>query len=93
MSAVDDGYRLVSIDGATAPTGSAGKDWHVYRIAQGANLITGYRRGSLTTVTADVQKIVEGLNERRLVRRGRVDLTAGRPAASRATVPGSDDFA
>jgi len=37
-------------------------------------VITGYRRGSLAVVTEDVRKVVEGLNERRGVRRGRVDL-------------------
>jgi hypothetical protein len=42
-----------------------GSDWHRYRIAQGANGITGYRCGNLARVTADVEAIVTALNERR----------------------------
>ena len=83
--AVDDGYRLISIERAAAPSGSAGREWLKYRIVQGVNVITGYRRGDLEKVTADVEKIVTGLNERRMVRRGRVDLRPSRPAASPAT--------
>ena len=84
-SAVDDGFRLVSISHTTAPTGSAGRDWFVYRIAQGTNFINGYRRGELEAVTAEVEKIVTGLNERRVVKRGRVVLRPGRPTAAAAT--------
>jgi hypothetical protein len=79
---LDDAYRIVAIHRANAPTGSVGRDWHMYRIAQGANLITGYRRGEAAAVTADVEKIVAALNERRHGRRGRVDLRPGRPAAA-----------
>jgi hypothetical protein len=74
-----DGFRLVSIQPAPPPSGSAGRDWFKYRIAQGANLINGYRRGELAAVTADVERIVAGLNERRIVKRGRVDLKPSRP--------------
>jgi hypothetical protein len=87
----DDGaYRLLSIGKTNAPDGSDGRDWVLYRIAQGANIITGYRRGSLTAATEDVGKVVDGLNERRLVRRGRVDLTA-RPSAAAVTPPASTE--
>jgi hypothetical protein len=82
--AVDDGFRLVSIRHTPAPTGNAGRDWYVYRIAQGANIINGYRHGELAAVTAEVEKIVTGLNERRIVKRGRVDLRPGRPTAAAA---------
>jgi hypothetical protein len=81
--AVDDSYRLESIIPARAPTGAAGRDWLSYRIIQGANVISGLRQGSLAAVTAEVEKIVTGLNERRFVRRGRVHLTpSGRSAGS-----------
>jgi hypothetical protein len=79
---LDDAYRIVTIHRASAPTGSVGRDWHMYRIAQGANVITGYRRGEAAAVTADVEKIVAALNERRHGRRGRVDLRPGRPPAN-----------
>ncbi len=48
-----------------------GRDWLVYQIAQGKNSITGYRRGELREATADVERIVVGLNERRVTSKGR----------------------
>lgn len=62
-------YRLVAIRSVPAPEGCGGHDWLVYQIAQGhheANVITGYRRGDLHAATADVEKIVLSLNERRM---------------------------
>lgn len=58
-------FELVSIDETKPPRGSEGSDWFCYRIAQGKNMITGYRRGSLRTVKRDVKTIIVGLNERR----------------------------
>jgi hypothetical protein len=58
-------YRLISIDAVHAPDGCMGSDWHIYRITQGDNGITGYRRGDLARVTAEVETIVIGLNGRR----------------------------
>jgi hypothetical protein len=75
-------YRLVSIAAAHAPTGCAGRDWLVYRIAQGANAITGYRRGSLEIVSAEVARIIEALNERRRKVKG----SGGRPGRPAAAV-------
>ena len=83
----DGAYRLLSIARTNAPSGSEGRDWVEYRIVQGMNIITGYRRGSVASVTEDVKKVVEGLNERRHVKRGRVDLTpraAAQPVAEPA---------
>jgi hypothetical protein len=65
----DDAYRLAFIKPARAPNGNAGSDWLMYRIAQGPNVINGYRRGDLASVTTEVEKIVTGLNERRLIKR------------------------
>jgi hypothetical protein len=64
-----DEYRLSFIKPARAPSGNAGSDWLMYRIAQGPNVINGYRRGDLASVTSEVEKIVFGLNERRLIKR------------------------
>jgi len=61
----DERYRLISIDPVRAPEGCSGSDWHVYRIAQGVNAITGYRRGDVARVTVDVETIVTALNGRR----------------------------
>ena len=62
----DERYRLISIDAVRAPEGCTGNDWHIYRIAQGDNDITGYRHGELARVTTDVEAIVTALNGRRL---------------------------
>ena len=46
----------------------------MYVIAQGANRIEGHRQGKLKAVTQAVEEIVAQLNERRLGKRGRVNL-------------------
>jgi hypothetical protein len=66
-------YRLVDIEPTQPPDGGSG-EWFLYRISQGGNMIRGYKRGSRFSVTADVEQIVVVLNERRLVRRGRVNF-------------------
>jgi hypothetical protein len=84
-------YKLLAIEPAKAPDDSGGKDWFHHRIVQGENLIRGFKRGSRAGVTAEVEQIVISLNERRGVRRGRVDLTTtskpatAQPTASRET--------
>lgn len=82
-------YYLLSIEQTPAPRDSVGDDWHVYRIGQGKNVITGYRRGTAALVTAEVEQIIGGLNERRMVKRGRVNLTSPRSLTDRA--PPLDD--
>jgi hypothetical protein len=64
-SADDESYRLISVDAVSTPEGCLGSDWHIYRIAQRENVITGYRRGDLTRVKADAETIVTALNGRR----------------------------
>jgi radical SAM superfamily enzyme with C-terminal helix-hairpin-helix motif len=71
-------YRLVSIESTSAPAAGVGDDWLVYRIAQGANVVTGYRRGTRASVTFDVERIVEALNERLMVRPRRVNIRLGK---------------
>ena len=78
----DVSFRLVSVTTTSTPEGCAGRDWLVYRISQGANMIMGYRRGTLQTVTAEVELIVLGLNERRVSGKGRPGPKRGRPAAN-----------
>ncbi len=82
----DEPFRLLSIHPTSAPAGSVGRDWLMYRIAQGPNMITGYRRGDRSTVTADVEKIVIALNERR-GRHGSRELRPGRRPAAAAAAP------
>lgn len=81
---VEGAYQLLGIEPTKAPDDSGGRDWFAYRITQGENLIRGCRRGSLATVTAEVKQLVVSLNERRMVRRGRVDLV---PPAKPVSAP------
>lgn len=60
-------YRLVSMDHAGAPEGATGDDWLVYRISQGTNIVTGYRRGAREDVDVALRLMVEALNSRLLV--------------------------
>ena len=74
-------FRLISIGSARAPSGCSGQDWLVYRIAQGKNIITGYRRGELKTASAEVETIVTSLNERRVSAKTKPGRKPGRAAA------------
>ena len=79
-------YRLISIDPTSAPSGNTGGDWLVYRIAQGGNVVTGYRRGSRRNVSAEVARILTAVNERLLLK-GRAFRSAGRPPKSLVPSP------
>jgi hypothetical protein len=83
-------FQLESVSTTSAPSGCTGRDWFVYRISQGKNMITGYRRGDLKAVRGEVEQIVVGLNERRLTRKERPGPKRGRPAAQGATAPKPD---
>jgi hypothetical protein len=74
-------YRLVSIEGTSAPAPGVGDDWLVYRIARGTNVVTGYRRGTRASVTLAVERIMEGFNERLLMRPRRVHIQLGKTAS------------
>lgn len=67
-------YKIESIAPANPPVGAEGSDWFHYVIVQGSNLINGYRQGSIESVTLEIEENVELLNERRLGKRGRVQL-------------------
>jgi hypothetical protein len=77
-------YRVMAIESAPAPEGCAGRDWFVYRITQGDNAITGYRRGTRETVSTDVDTIVASLNGRREWSKGKpLSKARGRGAVAR----------
>jgi hypothetical protein len=80
----DESYRLVSLHAVRAPEGCIGSDWHIYRIAQGENGITGYRRGDLVRIRADVETIVTALNERRQWAKSKASAKNPRRAAAAA---------
>lgn len=69
-----DPFEIVSIRSVAAPGGAAGNDWYRYEISQGENTIVGYRAGGIDKVTVAVESIVDGLNERRRHKRGRVHV-------------------
>ena len=72
----DQPYEVVSIRMVDPPPGTEGTDWHQYIIAQGgASVVQGFRQGNLRSVTGDVDQIVAQMNERRVGKRGRVNLT------------------
>lgn len=75
MNPDDAPYELLSVDKSEPPSGGHGDGWCRYRIAQGANVITGYRQGSVNATKRAAEEIVLGLNERRSPKRGRVQLT------------------
>ena len=67
-------YEIESIRRVKAPPDTEGSDWHRYVIVQGKNTINGYRKGNLSAVTMEVEELVVQLNQRRLGKRGRVNL-------------------
>jgi formylmethanofuran dehydrogenase subunit E len=85
----DESFQLESVSTTSTPSGCTGRDWFVYRISQGKNVITGYRRGDLKAVRVEVEQIVVGLNERRHTRKERTGPKRGRPPAQ-ATTPKHD---
>jgi hypothetical protein len=74
-------FTLISVEKSEPPEGNQGTDWVHYRIAQGPNEISGYRRGSLASARKAAKEIVANLNERRSPKRGRVQLTQSRKSA------------
>lgn len=71
-------YELESVDKTEASMEGDNGVWCRYTITQGANTITGYKKGSRTAVTKAAKVIVADLNERRTGRRGRVHLTSSK---------------
>jgi len=84
----DEPYRVISVESAETPEGCAGRDWFVYRIMQGTNGITGYRRGNRESVRGDAETIVVALNERREWKKNKMTPKDRRKtaAAARAAV-------
>jgi len=73
-------YEIVSIRKTESPPGAVGSDWHRYEIAQGTNIINGYKQGSLNSVTAAVEENVAQLNERYLYNRSQVTTPKNKPS-------------
>ena len=73
-SAIPQPYEIVSVRRAEPPLGAKGSNWYRYEIAQGNNIIDGYRQGNLESVTMAVEVNVAQLNERQLGKRGHVHI-------------------
>ena len=65
----DEHFELVSVTPTETPAGMEDGEWYCYEIAQGPNIISGYRSGSRRAVTQAAEEIVSQLNERRLGKR------------------------
>jgi hypothetical protein len=74
-------FQLVSVERSDPPEGTQGTDWVQYKIEQGSNTISGYRRGTVAAARKAAKEIVASLNERRSPKRGRVQLTQSRKPA------------
>ena len=67
---VEQPFRIDEIVRAPAPDGS-NSVWHRYVICQGTNTIAGLRAGGHMDVLAQVEAMVERLNQRRMGKRSR----------------------
>ena len=57
-------YTLNSIISCTPPFQADGDNWFQYKIAQGSNMITGYKCGEYAHVLQSVEANIERLNQR-----------------------------
>jgi hypothetical protein len=78
-AASDEPFRIESTRKVSAPDGAEG-EWYGYVISRGsgANAVVGRRQGSLESVTAALEDVVERMNLRRTGKAGRVHLTPSR---------------
>jgi RNA recognition motif-containing protein len=79
-------FTLISSGDSVAPGGAEGHDWVRYEIAQGNNVIVGYRRGDLAAVRNQLEQMILDLNKRRLPNRGRVDLVPSSDKSANVSV-------
>ena len=75
-------FRLITIEPTNPPKGAKGDDWYHYIIQQGDKIIKGYRQGSLSTITNELELNVEILNERRFGRRASLQSISTRKAST-----------
>jgi len=81
-SIIEENFEIVSVKPTETPAGMEGSDWHCYKIAQGANIIRGYRQGNRRAVLQAAEEIVDQLNERRLGKGARAQLAKTKLAQS-----------
>ena len=57
-------FEIERIEKCPAPKGVPGENWYQYIVGQKGSQITGYKSGTLNSVTQHVMEFIEGLNER-----------------------------
>lgn len=57
-------FEIKSIGRCEPPTGIIGGDWYQYIVGQEESRITGYKSGTLESVTEHVEEFIAGLNDR-----------------------------
>lgn len=57
-------FEIESIEKCEPPKGMAGGTWYQYIVGQQGSKITGYKSGTLKSVTKHVEEFIAGLNDR-----------------------------
>lgn len=79
-STIEEHFEIVSVTPTETPAGMEDGEWHCYKIAQGSNIIRGYRLGNRRAVVEAAEEIVTQLNERRLGKRAPSQLAKAKAA-------------
>ena len=61
---IESAVQIESIQKCEPPTDMPGNNWYQYVVGHQDNKITGYKSGTLKSVTQHVEAFTEGLNER-----------------------------
>ena len=57
-------FVIETIEKSEPPKGISGTNWFRYIVGQGGHKITGFKTGTLKSVTEHVEIFIDGLNER-----------------------------
>ena len=57
-------FEIERIEKCQTPKGMAGENWYQYIVGQQDSKITGYKSGTLKSVTEHVEEFIAGLNDR-----------------------------
>lgn len=57
-------FEIERIEKCPPPDGMPDGDWYQYVVGQQGSQITGYKSGTLKSVTAHVEEFIAGLNDR-----------------------------
>lgn len=57
-------FEIEHIEKCQPPNGMVGENWYQYIVGQQESQITGYKSGTLKSVTQHVEEFIAGLNDR-----------------------------